>query len=714
MTSQSAIEKTAPLPLNVSTELEKNVVTDTFTDRRAAGSVIGTSSSSGAIRKGIDREGAIAIDNHALRITTLIKPGWGREGIAYGPFTRANGLAFAVLLLNGHNTSQAGEIGGSLIRRWLGWAAGSQQERMLLRLWRWLWSEKKESLWRRFWRWTRNSKTWVSKLATPFYIPEFDENLAVGWFPHEVPTNPLAEGNGLIVRATGAENGELLARSGMSLLPVFQGLQNLQTCYVVVLREQGAAYYAASVSNARSLVGYPQMRPVAIDCFNSDPTVYAAIHQSVLGQIGFSVDTRIYGVRVRQIPELATWYGTAHAADRLTGCGLLVGMAEVGGRWEVYSGGYERTANGARPTDTENFVVLEPAAPTGLIHAIAQLPANITPFSIIWRFQDRNNYWKFHISAENCQLWQQENGTWKNIATSKQRYVQSHTLNSIQILDDGEAIGLYLNGRLVFDTWFAETQLQNATGIGISASGNKELYLRAFEAHPRSVVIPDMLDLGMPWTAAGQQIVVSDRFVGTGELAGKTTSTGDRVWRKQIGVGAIELDGNDTAKVRASVQNPNPERTAYTIAWEHSHFADVQVEITPPGTARGQQERGRGGLIFWQDPQNYITISTWLDDAYGGASVSSFFYLNGYEELYDAVWTNVGSRIYWGISYSFRVVFDGMNYLTYINDEPVLYRALTDIYPNTKRLVINRVGIVANWEWGNDTGSRFNNFIAKI
>jgi len=573
---------------------------------------------------------------------------------------------------------------------------------------------KKKSLWRRFWRWTRNSRTWASQFKTPFYIPEFDENLAVGWFPHEVPDNPQTEGNALIVRGTGAENGELQARVGMSLLSVFKGLQNLQTYYVIVLREQGAAYYAASVSNARGLVAYPEMRPIAIDCFNTDPTVYAAIHQSVLGQIGFSVDTRIYGVQVQQIPELAAWYGTAHAADRLTGSGLLIDTAEVGGRWQVYSGSYERTADGARPIDSENLAVLEPVVPAGLIHAIAQLPATISLFSIIWRFQDPNNYWKFQISAENCQLWQQENGIWKNIAVSNQRYVQPYTLNSIQILDDGEAIGLYLNGRLVFDTWFAETQLQNATGVGISATGNRDLYLRSFEAHPRSVPIPTVLDLGTPWTAAGQQAIVSDRFVGTGELAGKRTSMGDRVWRKEIGVGVIELDGNDTAKVRADAKNPNPERTAYTIAWEHSNFADVQVEITPPGTARGQQEKGRGGLIFWQDPKNYITISTWLDDAYGGASVSSFFYLNGYEELYDAVWTNVGSRIYWGIPYTFRVVFDGMNYLTYINDEPVLYRALTDVYPNTKRLVINRVGIVANWEWGNDTGSKFNNFIAKV
>jgi hypothetical protein len=59
------------------------------------------------------------------------------------------------------------------------------------------------------------------------------------------------------------------------------------------------------------------------------------------------------------------------------------------------------------------------------------------------------------------------------------------------------------------------------------------------------------------------------------------------------------------------------------------------------------------------------------------------------------------------------VVFDGVQYLVFVNDEPVLMRALTDVYPNFNRLTINRVGILANWEWGNDTGSVFNQFVAR-
>ena len=57
--------------------------------------------------------------------------------------------------------------------------------------------------------------------------------------------------------------------------------------------------------------------------------------------------------------------------------------------------------------------------------------------------------------------------------------------------------------------------------------------------------------------------------------------------------------------------------------------------------------------------------------------------------------------------------FDGLHYRAYVDGEAVLYRAMTDIYPNFQPLRIQQVGLAANWEWGNDTGSRFTRFEAK-
>jgi hypothetical protein len=54
-----------------------------------------------------------------------------------------------------------------------------------------------------------------------------------------------------------------------------------------------------------------------------------------------------------------------------------------------------------------------------------------------------------------------------------------------------------------------------------------------------------------------------------------------------------------------------------------------------------------------------------------------------------------------------------MMFTAFVDEEPVLCRALTDVYPQLSRLAIHRVGIVANWEWGNDTGTHFRYFAAS-
>src|SRR5690606_17661419 len=66
----------------------KPLIVDMFSDDRPAGTVIGTAEIPGAVRLGCDIERQIAIDHGALRFQPLITPGWGRQGIAYGPFPR--------------------------------------------------------------------------------------------------------------------------------------------------------------------------------------------------------------------------------------------------------------------------------------------------------------------------------------------------------------------------------------------------------------------------------------------------------------------------------------------------------------------------------------------------------------------------------------------------------------------------------------------------
>ena len=98
---------------------------------------------------------------------------------------------------------------------------------------------------------------------------------------------------------------------------------------------------------------------------------------------------------------------------------------------------------------------------------------------------------------------------------------------------------------------------------------------------------------------------------------------------------------------------------------------------------------------------------------YNGASIALFPKRHGFEELYDAVWTMVWDQASWGRPFRLRVAFDGENFLVYVGDEPILQRRMTDLYPNDLPLQITRVGIAVNWEWGNDTGSRFEKFTAR-
>ena len=668
-----------------------DAVTDSFSDEKPAGGVIGSRSPSGVKRLGADLEKSLSIDHGALRIRYPRGPGWRRHGIAYGPYRRQNGLAFCAFLLNGHNTSQTRE----------------PKERRRKRL-------PKALLRRLFW-WLPGHRLFPEQ---PHYTwPPYKENLAVGWFPSKAPGRPTREGSAFVMHAAGPENGELWARVGTpDPLPTIRGVQNLPLYYVAVLRERGCAYYAASLPGAHGTSAYPQMRPLAIDAFTGDRKVYAAIYQSILGEVGFQVDSRVYGVQIERIEALSAWYGTAHAADRLTGSGpFSETKADVGGAWRVHQGRVLLSKQGATPGSDGGLATLDPGVPSGLIHAVVAASAGASPAGLVWRFQDDANFWCFQASPQRCGLYAVEKGQWEPVAESEAWHLEPGMEHSLQVLDDGITVAVFLDGRLVFDERFTDVRGEAATGVGLCAGrGAKRPLFGAFESHPRAVDVPPALQLGAPWQPGATRAVVEDDFQGpAGTLEGRPLPSG-AAWKKTLGQGTFDLTGEGAVKVRASVEEPNPGRTAYTFAWETPDFAELEVEIVPPGTGRGQGEKGRAGLIFMQDEDHYILINNWFRDTFAGSSISCFFYLGGTENLHQAVWSNVGKRVYWGVPHTLRVAFDGSRFLVRLDGEPVLFRALTDVYPEARPLAIRRVGLAANWEWGDDTGSLFRRFSASI
>jgi len=681
------------------------VVSDRFADDRRVGRVIGTPSTGGPPRRGVDVEGVIGIDHGALRIQPLVRPGFGRSGIAYGPVRREPGMTLAVYILNGHNLSRTYEL-SSVARQIWRWMRAAESDPLVRRGINWLLHHRpRETLLRKVRGW------YASRKVNP-PRPELRENLAVGWFAGEAPTDPLRDGHAFVVHAPeDLDNGVLWSAVAGRGLPAFKSFQNVPVYYVVALRERGAAYYVSSLPGAHGPGPYPMMRPVAIDPFGDQAEVYAGVHQAVLGEIGFGIDTRVYGVRAQRIGVMTPWCGTAHAADLLDDLPVGGAMAEVGGVWRVQERG---VGMGGAAT----LALLDPGEPTGLAHVLVDPVDGEGGAGLVWRVSDGGECWAAVVGRGRCTVerWE-EGGGGGRIATIAEFPLpegDGERPVSLQVLDDGVRIGVSVNGRMVTADWLTEPAPAGATGVGVVWRGDA-LPPRRLEAHPREVPIPPALDMGSPWMGAGGAVVLRDTFAGAaGDLAGRAPTQGGGRWRRDLGEGVIDVTGSGAARVRGSPERPNPGRTIYTVDWIDPSFADLEVELTPPGTGRGQKHRSRTGLVFWQDPGNYVLISLWLDDSELPASISSFFCLRGFEDIYDAVWSCIGvHRAPWGAPMKLRIVFDSGRYLVRVNGEPVLYRALTDVYPRSEPLRINRVGVAATWEWGNDTGTVLRDFTAR-
>lgn len=680
----------------------KPLLADVFHDDRRAGRVLGSRAQDGWLRLGVDRERRIAIDHGALRFQPLVTPGWGRQGIAYGPFPREAGLVLAVAVTNGHGASEVSSIDEGIVRRVWRWVRGPGIDPIRQRLIALALGPRKRGLVRRMLGWLR---------LTPrfFSLPDLEDNLAVGWFGSPSPTDPTADGCGVVIRGAYGDNAELRVRHGHRCLPALRGLTNIRICYFVVMRAHGAICYAAAGPDAARLPAMPMMRPIAVDPCPQEGEVYAGVHQSILGQIGFRVDTRVHGVTVARLPELAST-GPGQAGDPLTGSG---GLGEAGSGWQVVRGAMRRTARGAC-SDGPALTVLDRPQETGLVHAILDGAGAAGGGGLVWRFVGPGTYWALEFGSEGIRLVRYENGTPELLAIEAGRSLPRDGAASVQVTDAAGEIGCHLDGELLFGRWIEAPEDAAPARAGFWLDGAGGVALRDFEAHPRAVPVPPELRFPDPWRRFGSRVVLADRFGGVARpLAGRAPDVGSGQWQRLVGRGDLETTG-DGAHVRATVATPNPGRTFHALPWANEGFADLETVILPPGSRRGEKEHCRSGLLFWQDADNYISFSIYLSDEYEGASVALFTKRHGFEELYDAVWTMVGDRIVWGRPFRLRVAFDGERFAVFLGGEAIMERALSDIYPEDPPLRIGAVGLATNWEWGDDTGSIFREFVARM
>lgn len=690
------------LPLSTGESSTREVeLIDDFADARGEGRVIGRKCASGHTRRGRDVERALSIDNGALRIAPLVHAGFGRAVLSYGPFVRRPGLAFAVFLLNGHNTSQDEPLSDTFRHRLRRWLRASETEAPWLRV---LWWLKQP----RFHRALRQIRWWRRTARVGRDMPRLNENLAIGWYANVVEPDPRLGGSGFVMHALGPENGELWAGAASQRTRALRGVQNLPIYYVAVARQGGTVYYISSLDGAAGLAAYPAMRPIAVDDCALPEQIYLGIQQGVLGQIGFRVDTRAYGVRVGQLDAYAAWCGGTHAAAALGSNGLLQeAPAEGGLHWE----------SPAAADDDAQLAWLDPGAPSGLVFAHVRADGASDRRGLVFRATDAANHWRLELSGDAGALVVVAAGRREVVAWGALAEPADGHWHRLQILDDGTRLMAHVDGEPLATAWIEDQRFADAPKVGLFATGARleARQFRRFEAHPRQVAIPRQFDMGAPWLRKGTQVIVTDDFGrAVGDLDGRTASTGSAQWRRIMGEGRIDLSGAGAARVRASRDAPCPGRTAYCIDWPHADFADVEVTITPPGTSAQEKEHTSSGVIFYQDARNFVIVNAWRSDSYPGGSVSTFFKFGGFEDIYDAVWTNVADRVYYGKPLRLRVCSDGERYIVFINDEPVLYRAYRDVYPEVARFRMLKIGIVANWEFGNDTGSKFERFVARV
>ena len=683
----------------------ERLVVDDFEDDLPPGQVIGSRTPSGMLRSGRDVESRLSVDHGALRIAAPKVPGRARHLLTYGPLTCSCGLVFAAYVQNGHNASRT---------------AALDEHRPVL-----------DAMRRLFWQGKRFARDLVDQVGLArrsqpavmrpahYAWPEILDNLAVGWFSpqqHRLRNGPQ---HGFVVRSADGDCGELHVMCQGRSMPVLHGLQNVPVLYVVHVREAGATYYACSLGNVPGLPAFPALRPIAIDPSGDAIEAVAGIDQRVLGEIRFSNDTRVYGTRIASVPQWTAWYGSAHAADKLTGAGgLSAEAAEQGGSWRTSHASAKRgpegtTMHGRSPAASELAIAaLDPGCPSGLVHVWLEASSE-DGCGGLWFRGDADRGVAVLLGPRDVSLVETDGTRCRVYARDRTASMRRGRRHSLLVMDDGERLSFALDGRRILQSAPALGH-PDTSRVGLVTCGRGAMRFADFEAHPRQVALPTALRSSSPWwePPASARVVSGDAFSGPGgDLAAMTR--GGLTWRRVLGRGVIEADGQGGARVQASPARPNPGRTLYTIPWPRTALADFEVEMTLPGTRQGQGQLGRGGLVIWQDADHYLVVNAWNDDTFPGASVSSFLTYGGQEQLYRAVWTNVGPRIRRGVPFRMRMISDGHHYRVLIDDEPVLQRAITDIEPSASPLHIHQLGLAVNWEFGDDTGTVFRRFFAR-
>jgi hypothetical protein len=529
------------------------------------------------------------------------------------------------------------------------------------------------------------------------------------------------DASGVLVRATGPHNGELTVTGRSGPVALFKGLQNLPVHYVAVRRQAGVVHYAASAyAGARGLPEAPWLRPLLIDDQDRPEHAYVGVSQGVSGQIGFSCDTRVQEVRVCDVPAFARWSTSALLADRFAGRDDAVGgrAAEVGGVWSCSGTALGVDEDGVHLLGTGTGSLHADIESLGLLRVVVE-GIDDGGIELSWGSDgDRTGGGACSLAISATELTLVGRGAdgerWRETASLQ----LDRGAHAVQVRDDGREVLVVVDGLAVLSAPHPGTPDWNDDVAGtllVRLNGSGRMHLRDLEVHGRRIPAPAGLLPAVAVVPLGDDPpwLVEDFEVPTDELDGMAAGPAGS-WHRRMGPARLEVPTPGTARFDASLEAPVASRTTYLLDWPDPAHCDIELVASPPPAAAGQRgQRCRVGLALWQDDDTYMIVNIYLDEAYPAASASTFFTFRGFEDIYDAVWSNLGDLVSADNPFRMRLVSDGERFLVLVNDEPVLHRAFSDVHPATDRLQIRRAGIVANWEWGHDTGSLLHRFVAR-
>lgn len=571
--------------------------------------------------------------------------------------------------------------------------------------------------------------------------------VVVGAFPEAHPADPLKGAN-----AVALDNFDSLAgtfnlgfREGTrpTLLPQFQTPLDVY----VLLREQGAVYLVDGLKG-----GYyaapPSASVLGLDQTLSFGEFYPGAHSSSTLHAH-----RLEHFQVRDVAAWSRWYGTAHAADRLTGASTAeLGQAEKGGRWQV-RGNLKRGAQGTRADAKGGMALLDPGAPSGVLGLRVKTGARPQGVALIFRARSPRDYYAFVVSSEIAQA-VRVRGTEAVPLQQTQAaefLLRKNATHHLQVIDTGSQVGpfdkggkirLYLDGQLAFvlgDDPQSSPEFDNADAeaggagfeIGEGVAGGT--VLSRFEAHPREVALPDELRLPEPFfEERGDVVVASDRFDGAaGPLEARRTPVGGLAWEKRSPPdpkASLTLLGN--GQVQPAPLEGRGDYLLYGLRWPegYRHFASLEATLTPPGqkgrydregnctgyTQANREKRLRAGFFFWQDAEHYLIARAFMDDSQSNASEIEWQApVGGTLDVIRRV--NLGPRLCHGNPFHLRVSFDGDWAVAWVRapgsplEEPVQAFRWSDAFPQQPPLKIQMVGLVFSEE---DSGTRLDSFTA--